>query len=59
MTRIIREREMKNITGLSRITRWRLETRGEFPRKIKLSERAIGWKEDEVLQWLQERTEAR
>ncbi len=59
MTRILREREVKSITGLSRVTRWRLERHGKFPRKLKLTERCVGWAEDEILQWLQQKAEAR
>jgi prophage regulatory protein len=57
--KMLRERDVKQLTGLSRVTRWRLETRGEFPRKIKLSLRCVGWNEAEVLQWLQQRMEVR
>lgn len=59
MTRILREREVKHITGLSRVTRWRMELRGEFPRKVRLTERCIGWPEAEILEWLKLRAEAR
>ncbi len=59
MTRILRERDVKHLTGLSRVTRWRLERRGEFPRRVQLTSRCIGWPEAEVLEWLKERVEAR
>ena len=59
MTRILREREVRHLTGLSRVTRWRMERRGEFPRKIKLSTRCVGWPEAEVMQWLMVRAESR
>ncbi|PWI33074.1 transcriptional regulator [Vibrio albus] len=50
--RLIRERECKEITGLSRQTRWRMEKEGKFPSRIQLSERAIAWRLSEVLQWV-------
>jgi prophage regulatory protein len=59
MKRIIRERALRNITQLSRTTRWRLERQNQFPKETKLSERAVGWSEDEVMQWLRQRVEAR
>ena len=59
MVRIIREKEMRQITGLSRVTRWRLERKGQFPKRIKLTKRCVGWSEAEVLQWLEEKAEAR
>lgn len=39
-------------TGLSRSTIYALEGRGEFPKKIKLSPRTMGFLESEVDQWL-------
>ena len=57
MTRILREREVKHITGLSRVTRWRMEQRGEFPRKIRLAQRCVGWSASEVMDWLKARAE--
>lgn len=59
MTRIVREKEVRQITGLSRVTRWRLERKNLFPKRIQLTERCVGWPEDEVLEWLKERAEAR
>ena len=35
--RFLREAEVAHITGLSRTTRWRLERRGEFPRRRSIS----------------------
>lgn len=34
---------------------YQLEEEERFPRRIKLSARAVGWIEDEVLQWLEHR----
>jgi prophage regulatory protein len=59
MSRILREREVKHVTGLSRVTRWRLERRGLFPKKVRLTERCIGWQEAEIMAWLRSRSEAR
>jgi len=50
--RILREKEVRVATGLSRTTRWRLERAGRFPRKRQLSAGAVGWLESEVLAWM-------
>jgi prophage regulatory protein len=55
--RILRERDVRTMTGLSRSTRWRLERAGMFPRKRRLSPGAVGWLESEVVAWLGSRTE--
>ena len=52
MDRLIRERECKEITGLCRTTRWRLERLGTFPRRRKISENAVGWLASELEEWL-------
>jgi prophage regulatory protein len=50
--RILRERDVKTMTGLSRTTRWRLERAGLFPRKRRISPGAVGWLESEVIGWM-------
>jgi prophage regulatory protein len=50
--RIIRESECRARTGLSRTQRWRLEREGRFPARVPLSERAFGWVESEVQDWI-------
>ena len=50
---IVRER-----TGLSRSTIWRLERRGEFPRHHRIAPNVVAWIEEEVSAWILERTTA-
>lgn len=57
--RIIREPEVKRLTGLSRSQRWRLTRAGIFPHHVQLSERALGWVESEIMQWVKDRIAAR
>lgn len=38
-------------TGLSRSTIWRLEQRGLFPRRRRISHRAVAWAAEEVEAW--------
>ena len=44
------------ITGLSKATIYRLLARGEFPARVKLSPRCVGWRVAEVDAWLAART---
>jgi prophage regulatory protein len=39
-------------TGLSRMTIYRLENRGEFPKRKQLSPNSVGWLESEVDEWI-------
>ncbi len=49
--RFIRERECRTITGLSRTTRWRLERKGEFPKRKKISPNGVAWLLTEIQSW--------
>lgn len=53
--RFVRETECKHITGLSRTRRWELEKEGKFPKRIKLSERAVAWRLSDLMSWMEER----
>ena len=52
---LIRWSEVQNLTGLSRSTIDRLERAGSFPRRVILSENAVGWRRAEVMAWTQSR----
>ena len=56
--RFVREAECKQITGLSRTRRWELEKEGKFPKRIKLSERAVAWQLSDLMIWMEERVNA-
>jgi prophage regulatory protein len=55
---IIKLPEVINATGLSGSSIYRLITKSQFPKQIKLSERSSGWVKSEVDQWLNERIKA-
>jgi len=50
--RLLRIAEVVARTGLSKTTIWRLETAQKFPRRVRLSARATGWREFEVSDWI-------
>ena len=50
--RVLRFRAVRDRTGLSRSTIWRLERRGTFPKHRRISLNAVGWLEEEVDQWI-------
>jgi len=51
-SRMMRLPEVMRLTGLSRSTIYRLTGAGEFPRRVKLSERTAAWSEAAVMDWL-------
>lgn len=48
---IIGEQECFRISNLSRVTRWRREREGKFPRRRQISINRVGWLLSEVLAW--------
>ena len=52
--RIIREKECREITGLSRATRYRWEKQGKFPKRVQISSGVVGWLQSSIIEWLQE-----
>jgi prophage regulatory protein len=45
-------------TGLSRSTIWRLEREGAFPRHHRISANAVAWIEDDIAKWIQSKVAA-
>ena len=50
--RVIRKREHFKMIPLSDATIWRMERKGEFPKRFTLGGRAVGWFADEIDEWL-------
>lgn len=54
----LRRPAVEDLTGLSRSTIYALIARGEFPRAVKLTGKAVAWPEDKIRDWLQSREAA-
>lgn len=52
--RIVRLPTVKEITGLSRSSIYLRMSKKEFPQSISLGDRAIGWLEADIEQWLEQ-----
>jgi prophage regulatory protein len=52
---ILSPKEVVKRTGLSRVTLWRLEKSGQFPKRVNLTEARVGWEEDEIDEWIESR----
>jgi prophage regulatory protein len=50
--KFIRFTAVRERTGLSRSTIWRLERRGAFPKHHRTSANTVGWLEHEVNDWV-------
>lgn len=50
--RLLRRREVLELTGLSRTTLWNMEREGRFPRRRQVGKSAVAWSEREVVRWM-------
>jgi prophage regulatory protein len=57
--RILSKRQLKELVLYSPQHIARLEKAGEFPKRVQLGACRVGWIEDEVLDWLQQRIDRR
>lgn len=57
--RIIRLSEVLVSTGLARSTVYKYVADGSFPKPVSLGDRAVGWVESEVQDWVLARIEER
>ncbi|MEO5568656.1 MAG: AlpA family phage regulatory protein [Gemmatimonadaceae bacterium] len=53
--RLLRFPVVRERTGLSRSTIWRLERRGEFPRHHRIAPNVVAWSEEEISNWIVDR----
>lgn len=56
---ILRRKQVEKRTGLSRSTIYLRIQKGDFPKPISLGDRAVGWLENEIEEWLAARLEIR
>lgn len=54
---ILRRKQVEARTGLSRSTIYALMSRNEFPRPVRLTAKAVGWRSAGIDAWLQSRVE--
>src|SRR5437868_13888871 len=55
---VLRFPEVQRLVGLSRSTIERLEKTGQFPKRVALSARNVGWMADDVETWIRQRQKA-
>ncbi len=57
--RIIRLKEVIDLTGLARSTVYKYVGEGSFPKPVSLGDRCVGWVDTEVQDWILDKIEAR
>ena len=53
--KVLNQKQLTEITGLSAVTVWRREKIGEFPARRQLGPRRVGWIAREVEDWIDAR----
>jgi prophage regulatory protein len=53
--KFLRIRQVMQLTGLSRMTIYRLELAGRFPKRRRLSENSVAWLESDIAEWADSR----
>jgi prophage regulatory protein len=56
--KVQRRRDVLELTGLSTSTIYDMMARGDFPRPVRLGKRAVGWRESDLIAWLESREQA-
>ena len=50
---LMRRQQLEERLGLTRSSIYKMMDDGEFPRPMKIGRRAVGWRADEIAQWLE------
>ncbi len=57
-SKLLTQKQVVDLVGLSRTTIWRLERAGQFPRRLQVSTKAVRWNQSEILDWINSRPRA-
>ena len=50
--KLVRVHELVERTGLHRTTIWRLRKAGAFPAPVRIADRLIAWREEDIATWI-------
>ena len=53
--KFLRIGQVMQLTGLSRMTIYRLELAGEFPKRRRLSKNSVAWLDGDIAEWAESR----
>ena len=52
---ILRRPEVERVTGVKTSTLYEWMSKGSFPRPVRLGQRAVGWRKEDIDNWLDTR----
>ena len=53
--RLLRRREVEQITGMGRSSIYRLMKAGSFPRSVRVGSTAVRWRSSDITRWVESR----
>jgi len=56
---LLRRPDVLRVTGLSQSAMYRLLRAGEFPRAVQITESTTGWRQSEIISWIDQRPRVR
>ncbi|SHE87919.1 transcriptional regulator, AlpA family [Fodinibius roseus] len=59
MDNLIRPKVLSNKLGIGLSTLYELMKEPDFPRKVRISKQAVGFRESEIMEWIESNTEDR
>lgn len=59
MEKLIRPKTLSNKLGIGLSTLYELMKEPDFPRKVRISKQAVGFRESEIMEWMDRNTEDR
>ena len=54
-SKLITQKQVVDLVGVSRTTIWRLERAGKFPRRRQVSTKSVRWNQAEIEDWINSR----
>lgn len=58
LERMLKLKEVMQITSLKRATIYLYISKGEFPKQVQLTKRSVAWTESSIRKWLESRKKA-
>ena len=53
--RLLKRREVEEITGLSRSTIYRMLNTGQFPQPVRIGPKTVRWRMSDIVKWMESR----
>jgi len=55
MSALLRRYQVEHLVGLKKSAIYKMIREGKFPKPVRISDRAVAWRQEEVEQWIKSR----